>query len=138
MPIIGGYVAYSDHLNGAAVLIGLMMLLWQMPHFYAIALFREAEYRKANIPLLPIVKGHEATTRAMIIYNALFLISVISLYFYSKLSIAYILILGLSALAWLIYNLKGLKLESLKTWSRRSFAYSLAIVVVMSLMIALH
>ncbi len=138
MPIIGGYVAYSDHLGVTAVIVGLMMLLWQMPHFYAIALFREADYRKAGIPLLPIVKGHAATTKAMVAYNLLFLIAVLSLYYYSKLGVAYVLVLGTVALAWLIYNLQGFKKISLASWARRSFTYSLLVMVIMSVMVAVR
>ncbi len=138
MPIVGGYVAYAGHLDGASLIVGLMMLLWQMPHFYAIALFRESDYRKAKIPLLPIVKGYAATTNAMAVYNLLFSVAVISLYFYSKLSVIYVIVLGIASLAWLIYNFKGRKLNFLKTWARKSFVYSLLVVVLMSVMLALR
>ena len=138
-PIIGGYTAYAGHITFSALLAGLMMLFWQMPHFYALALYREKDYKKARIPLLPIVKGHRSTLREMIFYNVLFSIAVFGLYFNAKLGWAYLLILGSASLAWLGYNLKGtLKSVDLTSWAKQSFLYSLALVVLMSLMVALR
>lgn len=137
-PIIGGYAAYSGHITLAALLAGLMMLFWQMPHFYAIALYREEDYIKARIPLLPIVKGHSYALREMLVYNLLFSASVVGLYFNAKLGLFYLLILGLASVAWFGFNLKGLRMVELTAWARRSFLYSLMMVVLMSVMIALR
>lgn len=137
-PIIGGYVAYSGDLTTTALLAGSLMLFWQMPHFYAIALFRESDYKKARIPLLPIVKGRAYTIKAMLAYNVLFIASIFGLYFYARLSIIYLLVLGTAAILWLVYNLKGIKLEEYATWSRKSFAFSLILVMILSFSVALR
>ena len=45
-----------------------IMFLWQPPHFYALAMKRVEEYRAANIPMLPVVKGFKATKRSIILW----------------------------------------------------------------------
>lgn len=61
VPPVVGYCAVSNTFDAGAVLIFLMLVLWQMPHFYAIAIYRQEDYAAASIPVLPIVKGMEAT-----------------------------------------------------------------------------
>ena len=72
-PIVGGYVAYAGHFNMTALIIGLMMLVWQMPHFYAIAIYREKDYKKAKIPVLPATKGYRIAEFWMALFSFLFM-----------------------------------------------------------------
>ena len=57
-PILAGYTALTNRLDLAGALVFLAMVIWQMPHFYAIAIYRLSDYRKAGIPVLPAVKGN--------------------------------------------------------------------------------
>jgi protoheme IX farnesyltransferase len=45
--------------------------MWTPPHFWALALFVETDYAKAGIPMLPVVAGHAATRRQILIYTLL-------------------------------------------------------------------
>lgn len=135
-PIIGGYVAYSGHITLAALIIGLMMFFWQMPHFYAIALFRENDYRRANIPVAPIVKGHKFTKYSMLIYTLAFSMASFALYTYDNLSLIYLVVMCLLTGLWLIINVRGLLLDKLEAWSRQSFFVSLVVMMLMSLVVA--
>ncbi|MCL4357315.1 heme o synthase [Patescibacteria group bacterium] len=137
-PIVGGYVAYAGHLDLAALIIGLMMLFWQMPHFYAIALFRAKEYKKAKVPILPLIKGRLATVEAIVIYSVLFVLAVISLYFIASLHVYYLLLVGLAAVIWTMFNLSGINVKEIELWAKRSFRYSLVVMLLMSVGVALR
>ena len=52
-----------------------MIALWQMPHFFAIAIYRLDEYAAASIPVLPIKRGIPATKLQMLYYVAAFVVS---------------------------------------------------------------
>lgn len=137
-PIVGGCTAFSNHLGMAGLIIGLMMVVWQMPHFYAIAIFREKEYAQAKIPVLPITSGHQTTVRQMIFYSGLFLLLALSLYGFAPVGLAYLLVMGIVCLAWFGFNCRGLFLSKLTKWARQDFRYSLIVLLIMSLMLALH
>lgn len=136
MPILGGYLAYSANFTVGSLLIFLMMFFWQMPHFYAIAIFRLKDYQKAKVPVLPLVKTVHLTTYMMIVFSMLFFVTVVLLYINSSFSLLYLIILGFSSLIWLFINVLGLFVKEKFKWARQSFFVSLAVVLIMSLMIA--
>lgn len=74
-PPLAGYVAATDELNQAAVLLFIIMFAWQMPHFYAIGIFRAEDYKRARVPVLPIAKGLSRTVWEMRIYGLAFIVS---------------------------------------------------------------
>lgn len=65
--------AVDGRLSLAGVTLFGIVFLWQMPHFWAIALRRREEYGGAGIPVLPLVAGVAATRRRMVGYAALLL-----------------------------------------------------------------
>ncbi len=62
VPPLIGWAAISPDLFHPAILgLFVVMVIWQMPHFYAIAIRRHDEYKAANVPMLPVVKGFKRT-----------------------------------------------------------------------------
>lgn len=62
LPVVIGYAAsHSSVLTVECVYIFLLMFLWQMPHFWAIALKIKDQYKNADFPVLPVVLGEERT-----------------------------------------------------------------------------
>ena len=57
VPPVVGYCAVTGQMDMGAVILLLMFSLWQMPHSYAIAIFRFDDYAAANIPVLPVAQG---------------------------------------------------------------------------------
>ncbi len=74
-PPLAGYVAATGELNQAALLLFAIMFAWQMPHFYAIGIFRAEDYKRAKVPVLPAVKGLSRTVWEMRIYGLAFIMS---------------------------------------------------------------
>ena len=61
-PVIA-WAAATGHLAPAPILMFLVIFLWTPPHFWALALCLQDDYRKVGIPMLPIVKGEAETYR---------------------------------------------------------------------------
>lgn len=61
-PVIGYFGANGDSF-WSALLLFLVLVAWQMVHFYAIALFRKDDYQSAGIPVISIVRGEQTTYR---------------------------------------------------------------------------
>ncbi|MFH7428983.1 UbiA family prenyltransferase, partial [Pseudomonas syringae group genomosp. 7] len=68
MPPVIGNCAVSNSFDFAALPLLVMLSLWQMPHSYAIAIFRLNDYRAAKIPVLPVKRGILVTKRHIMLY----------------------------------------------------------------------
>ncbi len=68
VPPIVGYTAASNRFDLIAIIFFTMLVFWQMPHFYAIAIYRLKEYQAASIPVLPAKRGIQAAKIQMILY----------------------------------------------------------------------
>jgi protoheme IX farnesyltransferase len=73
-PPLAGYVAAAGHLDYTAFLVFAMMFTWQMPHFYAISIFRQRDYEAAHVPVMPSVHGLARTVWEMRLYALIFVV----------------------------------------------------------------
>jgi len=121
-PLIGWTAISSDLLQPGALALFVVMLLWQMPHFYAIAIRRHDEYKAANVPMLPVVKGMRRTYLQTNVYLALLVLS--SLLFVPVSSFLAIAAFLLSA-GWLVLSIVGNRKWDSAKWAKLMFVYSL-------------
>jgi protoheme IX farnesyltransferase len=68
MPPLMGWTAATGHLEAPGLVLFGILFLWQLPHFLAISVFRQNEYAKAGIKVLPSVKGNAVTKVHAIAY----------------------------------------------------------------------
>ncbi len=137
MPIMGGYTAYNGHLDLVAIVLGLIMLMWQMPHFYALAFLHQADYKRARVPAAVLVIGARATVYWMLFYTLMFMLFNSVMYKYLAYPLVYVLSMSGLGLVWLYFSWQGLRLKPLADWSRWSFLMSLVTLVFMSVYIGL-
>jgi protoheme IX farnesyltransferase len=69
LPPVMGIAAVNNDLGATALVLFVVLFIWQPPHFWALALIRAEEYRMAGIPMLPVVKGPENTKKQMLYYT---------------------------------------------------------------------
>jgi protoheme IX farnesyltransferase len=72
-PPMIGWAAVTGDVGVASIALFLLIFMWTPPHFWALALFRNADYRKAGVPMLPVVAGERETKRQMLAYTVLLL-----------------------------------------------------------------
>jgi protoheme IX farnesyltransferase len=70
-PVICGWAAVSGDTPLLAWILFAIIFLWTPPHFWALALFMEADYSKAGVPMLPVTHGLAETRRQILAYSAL-------------------------------------------------------------------
>ena len=68
-PPIIGWVAVTGHLAALPLLLFAIIFLWTPPHFWALSLYACADYDRAGVPMLPVVKGRRATRRQIVLYT---------------------------------------------------------------------
>ena len=72
-PPMIGWAAVTGEVSLASISLFLLIFMWTPPHFWALALFREGDYARAGVPMMPVVAGQDATKRQMLIYTLLLL-----------------------------------------------------------------
>jgi protoheme IX farnesyltransferase len=70
-PPMIGWAAATGEVSLVGVALFLLIFLWTPPHFWALALYRSDDYRRAGVPMLPVVAGPRETKRQMLIYTLL-------------------------------------------------------------------
>ena len=68
-PPMIAWVAVSGHVELGAIALFLLIFMWTPPHFWALALFREGDYEKAGVPMLPNVHGRAETRKQILLYT---------------------------------------------------------------------
>ncbi|HEY8486967.1 MAG TPA: heme o synthase [Limnochordales bacterium] len=66
-----GWAAVTGQISWLAVVMFLVVFLWTPPHFWTLALLAQEDYRRAGVPMLPVVAGEEPTRRQVVIYTGL-------------------------------------------------------------------
>lgn len=137
LPMVAGYCAATGRLDiTAAVLFGLMVL-WQMPHFYAIAVYRLKDYQAAGLPVLPVARGVAFTRRRVILYLAAFMAAAPILFVIGHAGYTYLAVMLLLSAVWLRMGLSSFAAVGDATaWGRRLFRFSLIVVMAMSVLVA--
>ena len=69
MPPVLGWAAMTGEVGAEALMLCLIIFLWTPPHFWALALYRAEDYRKAGLPMLPITHGPEFTRLQVLLYT---------------------------------------------------------------------
>ncbi len=69
MPPVLGWAAVTNSAPGEAWLLALIIFVWTPPHFWALALYRIEDYRKAGWPMLPVTHGEPLTRLHILLYT---------------------------------------------------------------------
>ncbi len=70
-PPMIGWAAVTGSVSLDSLVLFLIIFMWTPPHFWALALYRDGDYAKAGIPMLPVVAGKAETRRQILAYAVL-------------------------------------------------------------------
>lgn len=130
VPPVVGYLAVSNSVDLGAVILFFVLAFWQMPHSYAIAIYRLEDYVAAGIPVLPAKKGIAAAKIQTVIYVALFMLATHSLAVFGYGGYFYFAIMTLLGFVWLGLAIRGFWVVNDRLWARRMSLFSILILVV--------
>lgn len=130
MPPLIGWAAIDENLHIIAWILFFIMFIWQPPHFLALAMKRVEDYRRAGVPMLPVVHGFAITKLQIIIWViCLFPLT----FFLYGLGLVFMIIATVLNLGWLFLAIKGFKTKDDIKWSTRMFVYSINYLTIMFL-----
>jgi heme o synthase len=123
-PPVLGWTAVTGEISADALLLFLIIFVWTPPHFWALALYRELDYAKVGIPMLPVTHGNDFTRLHILLYTVV-LFAVTIMPFATKMS-GWFYLIGMIPLnvvfvyyAWKLYRQYSDQL------ARRTFTYSI-------------
>lgn len=131
-PPLVGWAAVTGHLGVAPLLMFLIIFLWTPPHFWALALYREGDYRRASIPMMPVVRGARSTKLQSLGYTVALLVASLLLFWTGKVGVVYLavaLVLGLGFIATELVLLREREPET--RMAKATFRYSLVYLTVL-------
>lgn len=146
--VIGGIAGAMGPLIGSAAITGtigvipclmfLLIFFWTPPHFWALALYHQDDYRKVGLPMLPVVRGEAVTRKQILLYSLTLAPLSAALYFVSDIfdTVYLLTALTLSGLfigfAWMVYRQKSILSY------QRLFRYSIGYLTALYLVMMLH
>jgi protoheme IX farnesyltransferase len=123
VPPLVGWAAVTGTVSAPAWILFAIIFYWTPPHFWSLALLKQGEYGRVNVPMLPVVAGEEATRRQIFLYTVL--LAAVSLLLV-PFGMGWIYLIGVLALnamflwyAWLLLT------DPSKARARQTFFYSL-------------
>ena len=91
MPPVLGWAAMAGEVGPEALILFLIIFLWTPPHFWALALYRVEDYRKAGLPMLPVTHGSEFTRLQVLLYTIILFAACLLPYIYGMSSWIYLI-----------------------------------------------
>lgn len=136
-PPLVGYCAVANRLDMGALILFLMLVLWQMPHFFSIALYRLDDYTKAGIPVLPVERGIQRTKIHMVLYIIAFIFTAALLTYFNYTGYVYLSVALFFGALWLALCFKGFHCLNEHLWAKQMFQLSLVLITALCLAIPL-
>jgi protoheme IX farnesyltransferase len=130
MPPLLGWAAMRGEVGPEALMLTLIIFLWTPPHFWALALYRVEDYRKAGLPMLPVTHGSEFTRLQVLLYTLVLFAATLLPFLYGMsgwfyLAAAMLLGAGFTAYAWALWHRYSDAL------ARRTFRYSIVYLMLL-------
>jgi len=105
-PPIVGWAAAGGGITAESLVLFAIIFLWTPPHFWALALYKQGDYGKAGIPMMPNVKGAQSTRLQIFVYAILLAVSSAWLGATSLGSPLYMVVAGLLNLTFIVLAFK--------------------------------
>lgn len=138
VPPVVGYCAAAGQFDAGAAILLAMFCIWQMPHSYAIAIFRYKDYEAAGIPVLPVSQGIAKAKRHIILHIAAFAVVAALLPLTGYVGIGFMVVALATSLWWLAMALRGYRPGiDVNGWARQVFFFSIITVTALSVTMAL-
>jgi protoheme IX farnesyltransferase len=131
LPAVIGWAALANHIDWPALVMFLILFLWQPPHFWALALLRADDYRRAGIPMLPVASGVAATKTRMLLYTAILVPVTLLMYSLHLVGIIYLAIASLLGAIYIGWTLNFVRKPLTAKRARSLFAFSIIYILVL-------
>jgi protoheme IX farnesyltransferase len=129
VPPLIGWTAVTGTMEPGAWVLFFLLFFWQPPHFYALALLKQEEYRQAGIPMWPVIRGWQETWEQMVAFSGILLPVSALLPLMGIVSWAYLWVVIPLGLVFCGWSAVGRWVRNRDHWARQCFRLSLLYLV---------
>lgn len=123
-PPVIAWAAVTGQVGWPAIVLFMIIFIWTPPHFWALALYRNDDYTRANIPMMPVVKGKRRTKIEMLIYTLILFPLSLAPYFLHSSGLVYLVGAAILSALFVVCALRVLFDKTHKA-SHQMFGYSI-------------
>jgi protoheme IX farnesyltransferase len=123
-PPMIGWAAVTGDISLSSIALFMLIFFWTPPHFWALALYKNDDYRRANIPMLPVIAGGDETRKQMIIYSLFLLPASLAPVYFGVAGVVYGAVAAVLSSVFIMANI-GLYRRPSDAMARRIFTYSI-------------
>ena len=128
LPPVIGWTISTGTITVEPIILFLIIFFWTPSHFWALSLYKSGDYKKAKIPMLPIISGIKTTKINILVYALIMLPVASAPYFYNFGSLFYLISSTLMTIYYVYLCYKLFRIKNLKQsniLARKIFVYSI-------------
>jgi protoheme IX farnesyltransferase len=132
-PPMIGWAAVSGDITLPSIVLFLIIFLWTPPHFWALALYKQGDYGAAGIPMLPNVRGEQATKVQILAYSVILVATSLIPSFIGMSGWLYTAVAAVTGISFVYLALRlfrTVEATAMKKVARSLFTYSLSYLAV--------
>ncbi len=132
-PPLMGWTAVTGSLDPGGIALFAIVLIWQIPHFIAISLFRKSDYERAGIRVVPLVHGDDSARVLAVAWSTALLPVSLLLTPLGVAGLGYLAIATFAGAVYLGWGVRGMMIRGDRDWARGYFFASLAYLPLLTL-----
>ncbi len=130
-PPLLGWTAITNSISLEPLLLFAIIFIWTPPHFWALAIHRQKEYAKVNIPMLPVTHGHYFTRIQILLYTVLLFVITLMPYLVGMSGLIYLAGAVVLGIGYLYYSIEMLRRPEDTKLPMKSFGYSINYLMIL-------
>lgn len=124
IPPIIGWTSVTNNISLEPLVLFAIIFLWTPPHSWALALYRNEDYKSCNVPMMPLIKGDLYTKKQILVYSILMVFASLAPYLIGMSHIIYLIIATTSGLVFIVMSVSLFNDNNYQR-SKKLFIYSI-------------
>ena len=125
LPPLVGWTAVTGQLDPAGWALFGIIFLWQCPHTWALAIWRDLDYGRVGIPMLPVIRGRAETKRQNLFYVCMLASTAVLFAFFNGMGPLYLILATLAGLRYIQLSIQALNEADEEAWGKKMFFFSI-------------
>ncbi len=125
LPPLVGWTAVTGQLDPAGWALFGIVFLWQCPHTWALAIWRDLDYSRVGAPMLPVIRGRAETKRQNLFYVCMLAITAVLFSFFNGMGPLYLIVATAAGLRYIQLSIRAMHEPDEEAWGKKMFFFSI-------------